>query len=156
MAKVSTTEFQGLPFSIVYDDSHLIFSGFFSADTLPKEVVLLNPVQTSETLAKEICTWYEDGDHELPLPMNLNGTMFQRKIWQALTEIPKGSVLKYKELATAVQHPLAIRAAGTACGRNPFTLIIPCHRVLGMSSLGGYRWGLPIKKMLLHHESAFS
>lgn len=153
MVKLSTTQFRGHSFSIVYDEEHLIFSGFFNSDNLPHEIISLNPVQASETMAKEVCAWYEKSDRQLPLPMNLNGTAFQKKIWKALTEIPKGHILKYKELAAVVQHPLAIRAAGTACGKNPFTLIIPCHRVLGVSSLGGYRWGLDIKKSLLSHES---
>lgn len=155
MVKISTTYFYGYPFSVVYD-TRLIFTGFFNINNLPHEVVPLAPAEASETLAKEICAWYEDNDRELPLPMDLKGTVFQKKIWQALTEIPKGSVLKYKELAAVVQHPLAVRAAGTACGKNPLTLIIPCHRVLGMTSLGGYRWGLSIKKALLQYESALS
>jgi O-6-methylguanine DNA methyltransferase len=154
MFKISTAQFLGHPFSIVYDDTHLIFSGFFSSADLPKEVIPLNPIPESETLAKEICAWYEEGDRQLPLPMNLKGTPFQKKIWNALSEIPKGSILKYKELAAAVDHPLAIRAAGTACGKNPLTLIVPCHRVLGMTSLGGYRWGLHIKEILLQVEGA--
>ena len=152
VVKISTTPFNGHSFSIVYTNAHLIFSGFFDSNNMPHDVISLNPVLESDTIAKEVCDWYENGSGQLPMPMNLKGTLFQTKVWKALSEIPKGSVLKYKDLAAAVQHPLAVRAAGTACGKNPFTLIIPCHRVVGISSLGGYRWGLPIKEMLLNIE----
>lgn len=153
MIKISTTEFQGSQFSVVYD-TDLIFSGFFSSSDLPKEVISVNPIRDSETLAKEMCAWYEESvDRQLPLPMALSGTAFQRKVWDAISEIPKGQTLTYSELAHAVQRPSAIRASGTACGKNPLSLIIPCHRVVGIASLGGYRWGLKLKEALLKYEA---
>ncbi len=153
MVKISTTEFQGSEFSVVYD-TKLIFSGFFSSKDFPKEIMPLNPIRDSETLAKEICMWYEESvDRQLPFPMALSGTSFQMKVWKAINEIPKGQTVTYTQLAEAVQHPGAVRAAGTACGKNPLTLIIPCHRVRGMTSLGGYRWGLNLKKALLKYEA---
>ncbi|MBH1990101.1 MAG: methylated-DNA--[protein]-cysteine S-methyltransferase [Alphaproteobacteria bacterium] len=153
MVKISTTQFQGFEFSVVYD-TKLIFSGFFSPNDLPKEVMSLNPSRDSETLAKEICARYEESDcHQLPLPMALYGTEFQMKVWKSINEISKGQTLTYTKLAEAVQRPAAVRAAGTACGKNPLTLIIPCHRVLGLASFGGYRWGLNIKQTLLTHEA---
>lgn len=152
MVKISTTQFQGSEFSIVYD-TQLIFSGFFSSKDLPKQVTPLNPSLDSETLAKEICAWYEEStSRSLPLPKKLKGTPFQTKVWDAISEIQKGQTLTYTQLAKAVQHPTAVRAAGTACGKNPLTLIIPCHRVLGVASFGGYRWGLNIKQTLLAYE----
>lgn len=152
MVKISTTIFLGYPFSIVYD-THLIFSGFFQSADLPKEVMHLNPLQESESLAKEICAWYEEADRKLPLPLNLKGTPFQRNVWDAISQIEKGKLITYTQLALNVQNSAAVRAVGTACSRNPLTLVIPCHRIKGITSLGGYRWGLDIKKCLLQYES---
>jgi O-6-methylguanine DNA methyltransferase len=153
MVRISTTQFQGFEFSVIYD-TRLIFSGFFSSSDLPPEINSLNPIRDSETLAKEICSWYEDSaDCQLPLPMALKGTEFQMNIWKAIGEIPKGQTLTYTQLAKSIKRPAAVRAAGTACGKNPFSLIVPCHRVLGITSLGGYRWGVNIKKSLLKHEA---
>ncbi len=81
------------------------------------------------------------------------GTEFQRRIWDALTKIPWGGVVSYKELASMVGSPGAARAAGGACGANPIPLVIPCHRVLGAGgSIGGYSGGKGIKKILLEIE----
>lgn len=152
MLKISSTSLLEYPFSVIYD-THLIYSGFFAADALPKTIRQLNPVKESSTLADEICQGYSEDHSSLPLPMRLTGTEFQKKVWATLGDIPKGSVLNYTQVASLIDHPLAVRAVGTACGKNPLTLIIPCHRVVGIGSLGGYLWGLDIKKFLLAHEA---
>ncbi len=85
----------------------------------------------------------------------LIGAPFQLKVWEALLTIPSGQVTTYSELADAVGHPRAVRAVGTAVGRNPVSWLIPCHRALRKSgALGGYHWGLPVKRALLAWESA--
>ena len=85
----------------------------------------------------------------------LSGTPFQIKVWEALMTIPEGRVATYGEIARSIGNPNAFRAAGSAIGRNPISWLIPCHRVIRKSgSLGGYEWGLPIKKTLLAWESA--
>lgn len=158
MLKISSALFQGHTFSVIYD-THIMFAGFFNLETLPPEFSLLNLFPDSTTLAKEICGWYEENQNtlqKLPLPIKLTGTTFQEKVWHALQEIPKGEVCTYTRLALAVRHPSAVRAVGTACGKNPISLIIPCHRVLGITSLGGYRWGLNIKQSLLSYESQYT
>jgi O-6-methylguanine DNA methyltransferase len=152
MAKISSTQIFDHSFSVVYD-THLIYSGFFSADKLPHAVEHLNPIKESSTLAEEIYRWYTDDDASLPLPMQLQGTEFQTKVWSTLCDIPKGAVLNYSQVASIIDHPLAARAVGSACGKNPLTLIVPCHRVVGVGSLGGYLWGLNIKKSLLEFET---
>lgn len=152
MAKISSTKFLGYPFSVVYD-AHLIYSGFFTVDNVPEAIKHLSLVKETSAMADDICRWYEFGEHTLPLPLLLNGTEFQNKIWAALCEIPKGSVMNYTQLASIIDHPLAMRAVGSACGKNPLTLIVPCHRVVGMGSLGGYLWGLDIKESLLEFEA---
>ena len=90
-------------------------------------------------------------------PLYLIGAPFQIKVWEALLSIPSGHVTTYSEIAGAIGHPQAVRAVGTAVGRNPISWLIPCHRALRKSGgLGGYHWGLPVKRALLAYEAARS
>ncbi len=83
------------------------------------------------------------------------GAPFQIKVWEALLRVPSGHVTTYSDLATAVGHPNAQRAVGTAVGRNPVSWLIPCHRALRKAGgLGGYHWGLGVKRAMLAWESA--
>ena len=85
----------------------------------------------------------------------LVGAPFQIKVWEALLAIPDGMVTTYGEIAKAIGHPAAVRAVGTAIGRNPVGWLIPCHRALRKSGgLGGYHWGLPVKRAMLAWEAA--
>jgi AraC family transcriptional regulator, regulatory protein of adaptative response / methylated-DNA-[protein]-cysteine methyltransferase len=87
--------------------------------------------------------------------LHMIGAPFQIKVWEALITIPSGQVTTYSEIAGAVGHPKAMRAVGTAVGRNPVSWLIPCHRALRKSGgLGGYHWGLPVKRALLAWEAA--
>lgn len=92
--------------------------------------------------------------HDFDVPLDLvTGTPFQQKVWQALQEIPAGQTWTYGQLAQRVEVPVAVRAVGAAVGRNPLSIIIPCHRVIGSSgSLTGYAGGLDRKHWLLSHE----
>ncbi|MBC7156339.1 MAG: bifunctional helix-turn-helix domain-containing protein/methylated-DNA--[protein]-cysteine S-methyltransferase [Rhodobacteraceae bacterium] len=88
-------------------------------------------------------------------PLHLIGAPFQIKVWEALLAIPSGHVTTYSEIAGAVGAPRAVRAVGTAVGRNPVSWLIPCHRALRKSGgLGGYHWGLPVKRAMLAWEAA--
>ena len=88
-----------------------------------------------------------------PLPLDLQGTAFQQRVWKELTRIPRGETVTYGELARRVGAPGATRAVGTACGANPVAVVVPCHRVLrGDGELGGYRWGVERKRRLLDSE----
>ncbi len=92
-------------------------------------------------------------------PLYLIGAPFQIKVWEALLRIPTGHVTTYGEIAGAIGHAKAVRAVGTAVGRNPISWLIPCHRALRKSGgpvghLGGYHWGLPVKRAMLAWESA--
>ncbi len=90
-----------------------------------------------------------------PTPLYLIGAPFQIKVWEALLTIPSGQVTTYSEIARVINRPSAMRAVGTAVGRNPISLLIPCHRALRKSgALGGYHWGLPVKRAILAWESA--
>ena len=85
--------------------------------------------------------------------VELNGTAFQKKVWQALRRIPTGSTISYAELARRIGEPAAVRAVGAANGANPVALVVPCHRVIGSDgSLTGYGGGLERKRWLLVHE----
>ena len=85
----------------------------------------------------------------------LIGAPFQIKVWEALLRIPSGYVTTYSDIAAAIGRPKAVRAVGTAVGRNPISWLIPCHRALRKSGeLGGYHWGLTVKRAMLAYESA--
>lgn len=87
--------------------------------------------------------------------LHLMGSPLNIKVWEALLHIPAGHVTSYTQIAAAAGAPRAVRAAASAVGRNPISLLIPCHRVLRQSGeLGGYHWGLPLKRALLGWESA--
>lgn len=90
----------------------------------------------------------------LDLPLDLIGSVFQRRVWNALQKIPIGQTASYQEIARQLGQPNAFRAVANACGANPLAVIVPCHRVLRQDgSLGGYRWGLERKRQLLDREA---
>jgi methylated-DNA-[protein]-cysteine S-methyltransferase len=100
---------------------------------------------------------YFAGDRtEFDLPMELDGTEFQREVWRELTRIPYGETISYGELARRVGRPRGPRAVGQANGRNPIPIIVPCHRVLASNGVGGYGGGLPMKRALLAVEGVAS
>lgn len=88
------------------------------------------------------------------VPLDLGGTPFQQAVWQQLQRIPAGRTCSYGELAAAIGRPAAVRAVGAAVGRNPVSVLVPCHRVLGHGgALTGYAGGLPRKLALLAAEA---
>ncbi|RYF40131.1 MAG: methylated-DNA--[protein]-cysteine S-methyltransferase [Comamonadaceae bacterium] len=93
---------------------------------------------------------------ELPLDLG-HGTAFQQSVWQALLAIPAGATTSYGELSRRIGHPAAVRAVGAAVGRNPVSIIVPCHRVMGAGgALTGYAGGLARKSALLQLEGALA
>jgi AraC family transcriptional regulator of adaptative response/methylated-DNA-[protein]-cysteine methyltransferase len=93
----------------------------------------------------------------LDLPLDIQGTAFQSKVWRALRKIPLGQTRSYAELAAQLEQPGAARAVASACARNHIALLIPCHRVIaGSGKLAGYRWGVARKQRLLERESEVS
>ncbi len=89
------------------------------------------------------------------LDLDLRGTEFQRRVWQALLQIPPGSTRSYGELASELQLPGGARAVGAACGRNEVSVLIPCHRVVAADGrLTGFRWGVHRKRALLEREAS--
>ena len=91
----------------------------------------------------------------LDLPLDIRGTAFQERVWQALRAIPPGRTATYAEIARAVGQPKAVRAVAQACAANPLAVAIPCHRVVRTDGdLSGYRWGVERKRELLAREAA--
>ncbi|MFM8519478.1 MAG: methylated-DNA--[protein]-cysteine S-methyltransferase [Solirubrobacterales bacterium] len=104
-------------------------------------------------LAEEVARRIEVGEGFEGIPVDASGTPFQEAVWEELTEIPRGEVLTYSEVALRIGRPNAVRAVGSACGANPVALLIPCHRVVASDgSLGGYRWGVERKVKILTAE----
>ena len=90
---------------------------------------------------------------QFDIPCDLQGTDFQRKVWNELTRIPFGKTLSYRDVAKRIKNPKAVRAVGSANGKNPVCIIIPCHRVIAADgSIGGYAGGIRIKQQLLQLE----
>ena len=101
----------------------------------------------------QVLEYLEGRRKKFDLPLDPQGTDFQKKVWKELQRIPYGKTRSYKELATALGSPQASRAVGTANGKNPLCLVIPCHRVINTDGgLGGYSGGLEIKSQLLQLE----
>jgi AraC family transcriptional regulator of adaptative response/methylated-DNA-[protein]-cysteine methyltransferase len=87
------------------------------------------------------------------VPLDIRGTVFQRRVWEALRRIPRGETRTYGEIARQIGAPAAVRAVGSACGANPVALVVPCHRAVRTDGgLGGYAWGLTVKRRLLELE----
>ncbi|MBI3894064.1 MAG: methylated-DNA--[protein]-cysteine S-methyltransferase [Candidatus Wallbacteria bacterium] len=104
--------------------------------------------------ANQLGEYFRGLRRQFELPLRLEGTPFQKAAWQALLEIPFGQTRSYREQARALGRPSATRAVGAANGRNPFTIIVPCHRVVGSDGhLTGYTGGLSVKRWLLQHEA---
>ncbi len=104
--------------------------------------------------AKQKIKAFIAGDQDLArVPLDVRGTVFQRKVWEQLRRIPAGETRTYQQIARAIGAPEAVRAVGSACGANPVALLVPCHRaVRSDGGLGGYAWGLARKKRLLELE----
>lgn len=92
---------------------------------------------------------------QFDLNLNAAGTEFQQQVWQQLMTIPYGQTCSYADIAKAINNPKAVRAVGAANGRNPLTIVVPCHRVIGSNGkLTGYAWGTSIKAGLLELEQS--
>jgi AraC family transcriptional regulator of adaptative response/methylated-DNA-[protein]-cysteine methyltransferase len=104
--------------------------------------------------ARKAILEFLSGDAQLArVPLDIRGTVFQRRVWEELRRIPRGETRTYGEIARAVGAPEAVRAVGSACGANPVALVVPCHRAVRTDGgLGGYAWGLARKKKLLALE----
>ena len=120
----------------------------------PRATVLADDQALSETM-RAVLDFIKEPRQALDLPLDLRGTAFQRRVWQALCTIPPGETRSYGEVAAAIGAPRAVRAVARSCAANPVSLAVPCHRVVGAKGdLTGYRWGVPRKRALLALESS--
>ena len=124
---------------------------FLPPDTLPQA-----PSSTfAQAVCNQIAVYFDNADFHFNLPLKLNGSAHQRKVWQAMCAIPRGQTRQYGELARELSS--SARAVGQACGANPIPIIIPCHRVVSKTGMGGFAhhrdgYELDIKRWLLAHE----
>jgi AraC family transcriptional regulator, regulatory protein of adaptative response / methylated-DNA-[protein]-cysteine methyltransferase len=120
----------------------------------PKARVEPAPAALAGTI-RQVVAFLEEPKAALALPLDLRGTAFQRRVWEALQAIPFGETRTYGEMAVAIGAPRAVRAVARACAQNHVSLAVPCHRVVGKDGdLTGYRWGVPRKRALLAKERA--
>jgi AraC family transcriptional regulator, regulatory protein of adaptative response / methylated-DNA-[protein]-cysteine methyltransferase len=104
-------------------------------------------------LKQKILSFIQGEANLARLPLDIRGTLFQRRVWDELRRIPRGETRTYREIARAIGAPDAVRAVGSACGANPVALVVPCHRAVRTDGgLGGYAWGISRKRRLLALE----
>ncbi len=129
------------------------------ARRFPQASLVADDEPEADTALRAVARYVDDanGERSLSLPLDIVGTAFQRRVWEALTKIPVGETATYAELAANVGNPSAVRAVAAACAANPVALAVPCHRaVRSDGGLGGYRWGLARKRALLERESVLA
>ena len=122
-------------------------------DQFPKALLIGGDAEF-EQLVAQVVGFIEAPSLGLNLPLDVQGTAFQERVWQALREIPPGATVSYAQVAARIGQPKAVRAVAQACGANHLAVAIPCHRVVRRSGeLSGYRWGVERKRELLNRES---
>ena len=122
-------------------------------DQFPK-ALLIGGDAAFERLVAQVVGFVEAPSLGLNLPLDVQGTAFQERVWQALREVPPGATVSYAQVAARIGQPKAVRAVAQACGANPLAVAIPCHRVVRRSGeLSGYRWGVERKRALLAEEA---
>lgn len=123
-------------------------------ERFPEAELSRDPRRLTEVLPRVI-GFIESPSGVLDLPLDPEGTNFQRRVWRALAQIPAGTTASYADIARRIDAPKSVRAVAQACGANPLALAIPCHRVVRSDgALSGYRWGVTRKRALLEREAA--
>jgi methylated-DNA-[protein]-cysteine S-methyltransferase len=112
-------------------------------------------VSLFENVFTQFSEYFASAREDFTLPFCLNGSAFEKCVWEVLMQIPYGETHSYGEIAVACGNRKAARAVGQAVHRNPLPIIIPCHRVVGASNLGGYAGGVSIKRFLLWLEGVY-
>ena len=164
--EVIRTAFADCPFGrllVGATDAGVCFLGFAEPDDallgdlrrrFPRATVLADDTGLTSVLGA-VLDFIAEPRAALSLPLDLRGTAFQLRVWEALRRIPPGETRTYGELAAMIGAPRAIRAVARSCATNPVSLAVPCHRVIGRDGdLTGYRWGVPRKRDLLARERA--
>ena len=147
------TSLRGVCAILLGDDPEVLIRNL--QDTFPR-ANLIGGDEHFEQLVAQVVGFIEDPAIGLNLPVDIRGTAFQQRVWQALRQIPAGSTVSYAEIAKRIGAPKAVRAVAQACGANSLAVAIPCHRVVkNDGSLSGYRWGVERKRALLQKEEAY-
>ncbi len=134
----------------ITEESGIIIGINFNADTNIKK----QETKLIRNTYLQIKEYLEGKREEFDIPIKLNGTEFQKKVWRELLEIPYGETRSYKQIAEKIGNPKACRAVGMANHNNPIAIIVPCHRVIGTNNkLVGYAGGVDIKQKLLNLEN---
>lgn len=132
---------------IVFDEEYILGVGFVN------QKQKASPSTLSKQAVKELGEYFEGKRKTFSLPLNMQGTEFQKQVWKALQDIPYGQTCSYKDIAVKIGKPNASRAVGQANNKNPLSILVPCHRVIGaLGNLVGYGGGLNRKEWLLEME----
>lgn len=133
--------------ALVFEKGDLIKLGHLHLQENPTHPLL-------KKAEKQLLEYFSGSRKSFELPLNLQGTAFQKSVWQALKKIPFGKTCSYREIANKIGNTGAMRAVGNANGKNPISILIPCHRVVQSNGeLGGYSGGAALKAFLLNLES---
>ena len=128
-----------------------IIAMFFSEETRQKQM----PNALTKEASRQLTAYFAQTLTKFDLPLSSTGTDFQRSVWQTLKSIPYGTTCSYGDIARKLNNPNAVRAVGAANGKNPISIVVPCHRVIGANGkLTGYASGLERKTYLLSLEKA--
>jgi AraC family transcriptional regulator, regulatory protein of adaptative response / methylated-DNA-[protein]-cysteine methyltransferase len=155
------------PLLMAATDRGVCFAQFGTSDTalveqLRGEFSKAQLVVSNLTHSPELDAWIQAFEAHIggtaprpELPLDIRGTAFQVRVWKFLLGVPEGALVSYGEVATGIGEPKAVRATASACAANRIAVLVPCHRVLrGDGGLGGYRWGLELKRVLIDAERA--
>jgi methylated-DNA-[protein]-cysteine S-methyltransferase len=140
------------------NDSAVTYIGFFDDTRYPEKTQAANATSTqanaiSRLAAKQLNEYFKGQRRHFDLPLAPKGTDFQQSIWQKLLDVQYGQTASYLDIAMAIDKPKACRAVGAANGKNPISIVIPCHRIVGSNgTLTGYAGGLSRKSFLLSLE----
>lgn len=166
MAYISTIDTPLGPFTVIATDDDTVLASGWTGDPDRLSSYISNGLRPDALVERDSAspvtdavTAYHDGQLSAPDAIAVRHTSgpFLTSAWTALRKVAPGEVISYRELARLAGSPAAVRAAGSACARNPSALFIPCHRVRrGDGSLGGFGYGLDVKRWLLAHEGALA
>lgn len=147
------------PLGLIYLASTLTgISKLQFVDDVNSEIIMTEPSHPLLIrLVSELENYFSGSLKKFTVPLDPNGTDFQKKVWEAVSSIPYGEVVSYTKLSEILHQPQAIRAVANSNARNPLLILVPCHRVIGSNGdLTGYAGGLTRKKLLLEREGALN
>lgn len=162
-ASVSTVDTEAGPFTTIVDADGAVLAAGWTADPGLLHPLIHTAIRPTDldirpdlgAVSKAVLAYHEgELTAVAEIPVRQRGGEFMEAAWRALRTVPAGKPVSYAEYAALAGRPAAVRAAATACARNPAALFVPCHRVLRTGGgLGGFRWGSQVKRWLLDHEA---